>query len=220
MVIFKAAKIKPEWREAAPSGYMVRASQSGYINSRLFQEYGEHFVKYLIEKKILVGDAKVLVLLDMHKAHLFNLGFMEYMKARNVEVCCFPPHCTHILQPLDDTPFTLFKCEYQRQLLRINWVLCGYRMSRVQFFKILVPAYTTAMMPEAIRSGFRNTGIYPPNQLADKLKQTTASAAYDRCKLIDIITCSVRSMLDVRCCFRFFRFQFFGWQAGKTQVGN
>ena len=120
MVIFKAANIKPEWREAAPSGYMVRASQSGYINGRLFQEYGEHFVKYLIEKKILVGDAKVMVLLDMHKAHLFNLGFMEYMKARNVEVCCFPPHCTHILQPLDDTPFALFKCEYQRQLLRIN----------------------------------------------------------------------------------------------------
>ena len=193
MVIFKAAKIKPEWREAAPSGYMVRASHSRYINGRLFQEYGEHFVKYLIEKKILVGDAKVMVLLDMHKAHLFNLGFMEYMKARNVKVCCFPPHCTHILQPLDDMPFPLFKCEYQRQLLRINRVLCGYRMSRVQFLKILVPAYTTAMMPEAIGSGFRNTGIYPPNQLADKLKQTTASAVYDRCKLIDIITCSVRS---------------------------
>ena len=204
MVIFKAAKIKPEWREAAPSGYMVRASQSRYINGRLFQEYGEHFIKYLIEKKILVRDAKVMVLLDMHKAHLFNLGFMEYMKARNVEVCCFPPHCIHILQPLNDTPFALFKCEYQRQLLWVNWILCGYRMSRVQFLKILVPAYTTAMMPEAIRSGFRNTGIYPPNQLADKLKQTTASAVYDRCKLIDrsIITCSVRSrsMLHVRCC--------------------
>ena len=71
MVIFKAAKIKPEWREAAPSGYMVRASQSRYINGKLFQEYREHFIKYLIEKKILVGDAKVMVLLDMHKAHLF-----------------------------------------------------------------------------------------------------------------------------------------------------
>ena len=110
------------------NGFMVRASQSGYINSRLFQEYGEHFVKYLIEKKILVGDAKVMVLLDMHKAHLFNLGFMEYMKARNVEVCCFPPHCTHILQPLDDTPFALFKVEYQNQLMRINRILSGHHM--------------------------------------------------------------------------------------------
>ena len=105
---------------------MVRASQRGYINSKLFQEYGKHFVKYLIEKKILVGDAKVMVLLDMHKAHLFNLGFIEYMKARNVEVCCFPPHCTHILQPLDYNPFALFKVEYQSQLMRINKILSGH----------------------------------------------------------------------------------------------
>ena len=182
MVIFKAAKIKPEWREAAPSGYMVRASQSRYINSRLFQEYGEHFIKYLIEKKILVGDVKVMVLLDMHKAHLFNLGFMEYMKARNVEVCCFPPHCTHTLQPLDDTPFALFKVEYQSQLMRINRILSGHRMTRIQFFRVLVPAYAGSMTPEAIR--FRNTGIYPPNKGTEKLKQITASEVYDKCKSI------------------------------------
>ena len=184
MVIFKAAKIKPEWREAAPSGYMVRASYSGYINGKLFQEYGEHFVKYLIEKKILVGDAKVMVLLDMHKANLFNLGFMEYMKARNVEVCCFPPHCTHLLQPLNDTPFALFKVEYQSQLMRINRILSGHHMTRIQFFRVLVPAYAGSMTQEAIRSGFRNTGIYPPNKGAEKLKQITASEVYDKCKSI------------------------------------
>ena len=163
---------------------MVRASQSRYINGKLFQEYGEHFVKYLIEKKILVGDAKVMVLLNMHKAHLFNLGFMEYMKARNVEVCCFPPHCTHILQPLDDTPFALFKVEYQSQLMRINRILSGHCMTRIQFFRVLVPAYAGSMTPEAIRSGFRNTGIYPPNKGTEKLKQITASEVYDKCKSI------------------------------------
>ena len=146
---------------------MVRASQSGYINGKLFQEYGEHFVKYLIEKKILVGDAKVMVLLDMHKAHLFNLGFMEYMKARKMEVCCFPPHCTH-----------------QSQLMRINTILSGHCMTRIQFFRVLVPAYAGSMTPEAIRSGFRNTGIYPPNKGTEKLTQITASEVYDICKSI------------------------------------
>ena len=201
MVIFKAAKIKPEWREAAPSGYMIRASQTGYINGKLFQEYGEHFVKYLIEKKILVGDAKVLLLLDMHKAHLFNLGFMEYMKARNVEVCCFPPHCTHLLQPLDDTPFALFKVEYQNQLMRMNRLLSGHHMTRVQFFRVLVPAYAGAMTPEAIQSGFRNTGIYPPNKAADKLKQITASEVYDKCK--SIVGLDYVTVRFCRGCFDF-----------------
>ena len=62
----------------------------------------------------------MLLLLDMHKSHLFNLGFMEFMRGHNVEVCCYPSHCTHVLQPLDDEPFALFKAEYQRQLLQIN----------------------------------------------------------------------------------------------------
>ena len=171
LVIFKVKKIKPEWWEAVPTGYMIRGSATGYINGKLFQEFGEHFIWFLTEKKILGGNNKVLLLLDMHKSHLFNLGFMEYMKSKNVEVCCFPPHCTHILQPLDDTPFALFKAEYQRQLMRVNRLLSGQRISRVTFFRVLVPAYTAAMTPEAIRSRFKNTGVYPPNEGVEKLKQ-------------------------------------------------
>ena len=114
LVIFKAARIKPEWHKAAPTGYMIQGSASRYINAKLSQEYGEQFVCFVTEKKILTRDRKVFLLLDMHKSHLFNLGFMEFMSGHNVEVCCFPPHFTHVLQPLDDVPFALFKAEYQR----------------------------------------------------------------------------------------------------------
>ena len=44
LIIFKANKIKPEWQEAVPTGYMIQGSATGYINGRLFQEFGEHFV--------------------------------------------------------------------------------------------------------------------------------------------------------------------------------
>ena len=110
LVIFKAARIKPEWHEVVPTGYMIQFSASGYFNAKLFQEYGKQFV-YFVTDKILTRDQKMLFLLDMHKFHLFNLGFMEYMRGHNVEVCCFPPHCTHVLQPLDNVPFPLFKAE-------------------------------------------------------------------------------------------------------------
>ena len=184
LVIFKAARIKPEWHKAAPTGYMIRGSASRYINAKLFQEYGKQFVHFVTEKKILTRDRKVLLLLDMHKSYLFNFGFMEFMKGHNVEVCCFPPHCTHVLQPLDDIPFALFKAEYESQLLWINQLLSGHRMSRMQFFRVLVPAYATGMTTEAIRSAFRNTGIYPINREAEKLKQIRASDVYDKCRSI------------------------------------
>ena len=181
MIIFKAAKVKQEWREAAPSGYLIRKSHSGYINTDLFYEYAEKFVQYLKEKKILVGDAKVLVLLDLHKSHLFNLKFLNYMKANNVEVCSFPPHCTHLIQPLDDVPFGHFKTEYQSNLLRINHILLGNRMSRSTFFRVLVPAFAS-MTPEVIRKGWKNTGLMPVNRNAPKLQQTEPSRVYDKCK--------------------------------------
>ena len=59
MLIFKASKIKTEWREAAPSGYMLRPSATGYINAKLFYEYGEYFIKFLRESHILTANKKV-----------------------------------------------------------------------------------------------------------------------------------------------------------------
>ena len=63
---------------------MVRPSPTVYINTNLFYKYGEYFIKFLREANILTGKTKVLLLLDMHKAHLFNLDFMEYMMGHNV----------------------------------------------------------------------------------------------------------------------------------------
>ena len=182
MLIFKASKIKTEWRGAAPSGYMLQPSVTGYINAKLFNEYGEYFIKFLKEYHILTGNKKVLLLLDMHKSHLFNLDFMEYMKANNVEVCSFSPHCTHVLQPLDDVPFACFKNEYKKELLIMNRQLCGNCMNKTQFFRVFIPAYIQGLTPEAIRKGYKNTGIYPLNPQAEKLKNIQASAVYDRCK--------------------------------------
>ena len=79
-------------------------------------------------------------------------------------------------------PFTLFKAEYQQQLLHLNNILYGHKMSSAKFFRVLVPAYTTAMIPEAIIAGFRNTVIFPVTQQAEKLKQIHASNVYDKCK--------------------------------------
>ena len=83
MVIFKGAKIDRDVREAAPSGYSVRASKTGYINKQLFR-VGEKCVAFLKEKEILGNGQKVLLLLDSHESHLFNLHFMKYMIVNNV----------------------------------------------------------------------------------------------------------------------------------------
>ena len=180
MIIFKAGKVDSSWREAAPSGYAIRCSKTGYINQQLFAEYGELFIKFLKEKNLLGNNQKVLLLLDSHKSHLFNLNFMTYMSANGVEVCCFPPHCTHLLQPLDDVPFAQFKGCYQKELSEWNLRHLGRKMSRVDFFRVFVPAYTRAMLPPTIQKGFANTGIYPLNPDASKLQRIGPSIVSDK----------------------------------------
>ena len=88
---------------------------------------------------------------------------MTYMSSNGVEVCCLPPHCTHLLQSLDDVPFAHFKGCYQKELADWNLKHLGRKMTRIEFFRVFVPAYTKAMMPQTIQKGFSNTGIYPVN---------------------------------------------------------
>ena len=98
MVILRASRVLPEYREAAGPGYLIRRNQTGYISAELFATYGEAFIEYLKEKELVGKDKKAFLLLDSHKSHLYNLGFMNMMKENNVEVCTFPPppYNTHV----------------------------------------------------------------------------------------------------------------------------
>ena len=62
MVIFKGSKVDPDWREAVPSGYVIRALKTGYIQSKLFAEYGEKFIQFLKEKKLDKNGKHLLLL--------------------------------------------------------------------------------------------------------------------------------------------------------------
>ena len=134
MIIFKAGRVKDAWQEAAPSGYFIHCSKSGFINADLFAEYGDKFINFLKDRHLFSPDEKHLLLLDLHNSHLFNLKFMCLMNEHKIEVCAFPPHCTHVLQPLDDVPYAVLKKKYQQELLTFNFDVAGAKMNKAQFF--------------------------------------------------------------------------------------
>ena len=179
MLIFKGSKVDTEARDASPSGWSVRNSKTGYINSKLFAEMGEKFVAFLQEKN-LHKNGKHLLLLDSHSSHSFNLHFMCYMRGHGVEVMCFLPHCTHLMQPLDDVPFAALKKNFQQEILEYNFKHSGRRISRVDFFRVLVPAFTCAMSDRNIKVGFEHTGMYPVKPLAPKLQRTWPSLVNEK----------------------------------------
>ena len=82
----------------------------------------------------------------------------------------------------------------------MNRQLCGNRMNKRQFFRVFIPAYTQGLIPEAIRKGYKNKGIYPLNPQAEKLKNIQASAVYDRCQCILGLLGGVRVIVFIFYC--------------------
>ena len=67
-------------------------------------------MKHLIQHTAASKDNPVLLLLDGHATHVKNLAVIDLARQNGV-IMCFPPHCTHRLQPLDVSfmgPQTLF----------------------------------------------------------------------------------------------------------------
>ena len=104
MIIFKNAATKKNeemqlllaiyWEHPAVDTFTPRSSMSTAKSCQVLEK-SQHSQR----------KDNVLLLVDLYKSHLLNYDFMKMMKDNNVVVCGFSAHCTHLLQPLEYTPF-------------------------------------------------------------------------------------------------------------------
>ena len=106
LVIHKGKHVNETLEYGCPPDIMLQASTKGYISKGIFYEYALKWVGWLRHNKRL--DKVNLLLLDAHKRHIYNLHFIRLM-VRNIQVLVIPAHTSHIIQPLDSTPFANFK---------------------------------------------------------------------------------------------------------------
>jgi len=161
MVIHKGRNIGKGWKDGAPYGTLVRASQNGWINKELFTEFGEHFVKYVKSEANLNNGLPHVIVMDNHYSHVFNLDFLNLMKSNNVHVFALPSHTTHWLQPLDRVPFGSFKRRWNDEMRLFTRENAGRILDKRAFFKVFTPVWQKSMTVELAQSGFRATGLFP-----------------------------------------------------------
>ena len=137
------------------------ATSKGYITKHQFHQYGICFVQYLA--KIGKLDHTHLLIINSHKSHVYNLAYFEEMREHNKHMMAIPPHTSHILKPLDSTPFAQFKCNWQARLLEWNFVTSSKILVNQCFFKVFQPAWQESMSVGNIQSGFHKMGIFPMN---------------------------------------------------------
>ena len=130
MVIFKGKRCKPEWLDNAPSSAMVRMSERGWVTTEIFMEWGRRFISQLPT----ADGSPHLLLLDGHSSHLYNLEFLRMMRENRVEVWCFPPHSTHVLQLADVSLFRSLKHNWNENGLARGRENGAKKLARAEFF--------------------------------------------------------------------------------------
>lgn len=159
VLLFPRKNMKYELMDHAPVGALGLAQESGWMTGETFLKYLKHFVKYV---KPSVAN-KVLLLLDGHSSHK-NFEALTYAKDNGIVIFCFPPHCTHRVQPLDVCFFGSLMTYYNQELFRWLKSNPGRTVTHFQVGGILKEAYNKAATIENAVKAFSKTGIYPLNK--------------------------------------------------------
>lgn len=156
--IFPRKNMKLDLMDQAPAGSVGFAQEKGWMNGEVFLKWLQHFVKHSRASP----ENKVLLLLDGHSSHK-NLDVLTFAKRNGIIIFCFPPHCTHRLQPLDVSFFGPLNTFYNQELN--VWLKShpGRTVTHQQVSGIFKEAYLRAATVKNGQSGFASAGIFPLN---------------------------------------------------------
>ena len=152
------------WHIDAPKCVLVRGSKKGYINKKLFAEYGKMLIYHLY------GNGQInkpnLILMDSHYSHVFNYCYMAMMYEKNIRVFSIEPHSSHWGQPLDKNPFSGFKDAFNEAMQKFNRATGGRGIAKSEFFSVFNVAWEKGMTPTNIKASFKCTGMWLINPFA------------------------------------------------------
>jgi hypothetical protein len=158
MVIFDRKALKPDMTVGEVPGTFYGLSESGWMDSELFEEwFKHHFLRYAPPIRPLI------LLLDGHSSH-YQPNFIRTALAEKVIIFCLPPHSTHILQPLDNGVFGSLKKQWGEACHQYCSKNPGKVVNRYNFSQIFQSAWVRAMSMQNILSSFRTTGVYPTSR--------------------------------------------------------
>ena len=158
LIIHRGVCVQESWFTDSPEGVVVKVSAKGYVNDKIFHEWGQLFLTHL--KKLGLDDDVNVLTFDGHGSHIYNLPLMQDLLCNNVSAITFEPHMTHATQPVDQHPLAIFKF-----YLFCLAVWCrkhkGKELQKNQFFKVFWPAWLKSLTERNIEAGFRVTGLWP-----------------------------------------------------------
>ncbi|EED12051.1 conserved hypothetical protein [Talaromyces stipitatus ATCC 10500] len=140
----------PEW--------LIAPASNGFITDEIAFEWLQHFQHYTKPEHTFEWR---LLIMDNHTTHL-TIQFVQYCEINRIRLFRFPPHSTHLLQPLDGVPFQQYKRVHGRVVNQVAR-LGGFDFNKNDFFEELRDIRIQTFTPRIIRHGWKDRGIWPYN---------------------------------------------------------
>lgn len=160
MLIFPRKRMTAQLKEGAPPDSIFSCNTSGWMTIPDFNDWFDHFLKHTSPS----SENPVLLLLDGHASHIKNLAFIEKARDNYVTVICFPPHCTHKLQPLDVAFMSPLKTNFSQEVEKHLKKDPGKTVTLNDISSLLGSAFLKSAVPATAINGFRKVGIVPFNR--------------------------------------------------------
>jgi len=163
-IIYKGEAQYMGWNDYEENREAVFAlSSTGWLNDNLGLRWlKEHFYPNTCPD---TSSAYRLLLFDGHRSHL-TFEFVEFALPHHIRLVVFPPHSTHLLQPLDVGSFSPLQRFVGPEVHEWGRKEGPYaRLHKRDFYPMLMSAQTRALTSSNSLSAFRATGICPMNRL-------------------------------------------------------
>ena len=160
LFVFPRKRMVNVLMNGAPAGAIggVNDRGSGYIDSITFMTWLKHFAAIAGCTK----DDPHILLLDGHESHK-TLEAIDFAREHGIILFTFPPHCTHMLQPLDRIYFKSLKSAFSRSC--DNWLISNKGRAITQYYvmPLFEQAYSSTATVQSAVNGFAVCGLWPFN---------------------------------------------------------
>lgn len=160
MIIFKAKNLNSSWLPSeTPSSWHFAVSENGWTSNDL----GLHWLIKVFEPQTreIAGNQRRLLIADGHGSHI-RADFIAYCMENSIDLLIMPPHCSHLLQPLNVGVFSAFKRAHARETDAISQH-SSHRIPRAEWMQMFIRARKKAVTLDNILSGWRGSGLIPSN---------------------------------------------------------
>ena len=161
--------------ERSPEGWHFATSKNGWTSNDLGLAWLKRVFEPLTREK--AAGRQRLLIADGHGSHIQG-DFIAYCMENQIDLLIMPPHCSHILQPLDVGVFSAFKRYHTAETHAISR-LSSQRIPRAEWIELLSRARTKAMNRDNILGGWRGSGLWPivPTRVLRSLRQSAVEPA-------------------------------------------